>query len=133
MKRRQYLTGVGGLLGGAGVLGSVAQSSCSESHKWKGKIEDESVDLTGDISVTIEGYAVETVEWSIARGMLFASIDVTEQSCASVTETTITVPETDEYCQRMVILLRTKTEEIIIGQLIQKDGSWIPLITDDTG
>lgn len=132
MKRRQYLTGIGGILGGASVLGAVSKSSCSESEPWTGKVEDEPLDVADAvIKLSLDGYTKEDLSFRVSRKMYFVSLTVTNQSCANVSELEIVVPEPTEQCHRIVVTLESPDMAVIIAQYLRKDGEWLPVQTTD--
>lgn len=134
MKRRQYLAGVGSVLGGASVFGAMSQSSCTDdAHEWAGKVEDTPISTQGgEITLTLDGFTKQDVSWSSSNGQYFGNILVSEPSCGSVNEVTIPVPDSEQSHHRLFLLAKTKDSiETVIAQYVRKDGKWVPIETSD--
>lgn len=134
MKRRQYLTGVGGIVGSVSIFTALSKSSCTEdAHEWVAQVEDVPVSVDGgEITVTIDGFIKKYLSWSVSNGQHFGTLVVEKPSCGEITTVILSVPEVNPSCHRLVLFIKTEESlKRIFAQYIQQGDDWVPVEVND--
>lgn len=124
MKRRTFLTGVGGGVSGLGVFSLANSNSCSAPKISQGAIVQSIVQ--DEILIKLDGYTVDDVSWEQINNKLAGKISVSEK--CGVTEERVLLPENANKYEDICLQAISKESSTIFGRLAQdKNGEWAVL------
>lgn len=127
MKRRTFLTGIGGSVGGVGFLGVVNSTTCSTPTLSNG-VYVQSI-TQASIQVQFDGYTIKSITWEVRQAKIIGRITV-QESCGKHSEP-VSIPSDAESKSEMYLQAILAEEAVTFGRFVRNsDNEWVVLYSN---
>lgn len=124
MKRRTFLTGIGGGVSSLGMISLAKSDSCSAPNLSHGAIVQSVVQEK--ITIELDGFTVDAISWEEVNNKIVGKVTVRKE-CGVNTEE-IQMPDDAESYVEVCLQAISDTKSTVFGRIVQnQEGEWVVL------